>query len=118
MGKAFTTAVRWLAPLGAILTPRRTHAATLNDAHLGATTPKPTSQRVELASGALQASQNLVGIAIQQPSPPPPWRPTQTGRLRRQATMGTRRPQHPICGLFACCGSGRAPPTPDKPVDW
>lgn len=72
MGKAFTTAVRWLAPLGAILTPRRTHAATLNDAHLGATTPKPTSQRVELASGALQASQNLVGIAIQQPSPSTP----------------------------------------------
>lgn len=65
MGKAFTTAVRWLAPLSAILAPRRVSPATLNDANLGAQAPKPTSKRTELSYGPPQTGQTFVGIAIQ-----------------------------------------------------
>ena len=69
MGKAFTTAVRWLAPLGAMLAPRRLNPATLNDAKLGPQAPKPASKRAELAHGTPKAGQDLVGIALQPESP-------------------------------------------------
>lgn len=69
MGKAFTTAVRWLAPLGAILAPRRVNPATLNDANLGAQAPKPASKRTETAFGPTLTGQDLVGIPIQPDSP-------------------------------------------------
>ena len=66
MGKAFTTAVRWLAPLGAILAPRRTHNAGLNDANLGAQASKRMTSGCEAPPPIPQASQDLVGIALEQ----------------------------------------------------
>ncbi len=69
MGKAFNTAVRWLAPLGAILAPRRVNPATLNDAKLGAQASNAASKRSEPAHGTPQTGQDLVGIAIQPRSP-------------------------------------------------
>lgn len=69
MGKAFNTAVRWLAPLGAILAPRRVNPTTLNDANLGAQAPNPAAKRTEFAYGTPQTGQDLVGIAIQPESP-------------------------------------------------
>ena len=66
MGKAFTTAVRWLAPLSAILAPRRTHNAGLNDANLGAQASKRMTSGCEAPPPIPQASQDLVGIALEQ----------------------------------------------------
>jgi hypothetical protein len=70
MGKAFTTAVRWLAPLGAILTARRVNPATLNDANLDAQAGSPASQRSEVAVSKAETGSGLIGIAIQQNSSP------------------------------------------------
>lgn len=66
MGKAFTTAARWFAPLSAMLALRRTNPTTLNDATLCTQAPSLTSPRVEVAPGTPQAAQDLVGITIQQ----------------------------------------------------
>lgn len=70
MGKAFNTAVRWLAPLGAILTPRRSNPAALNDADLRMQAAKPGLNRAELPFGVPQTGQDLVGIAIPAKSRP------------------------------------------------
>lgn len=70
MGKAFTTAVRWLAPLSAILAPGRTHKPRSNDAMLGvqAANRAPTGCG-EPAPYVPETHQNLLGIALQQASP-------------------------------------------------
>jgi len=70
MGKAFTTAVRWLAPLSAILTPGRTRKTRLNDAMLGAQAVNRTpSGCCEAAPQRPETPQNVLGIALQQVSP-------------------------------------------------
>ncbi|MBV5292683.1 MAG: hypothetical protein JZU58_10060 [Curvibacter lanceolatus] len=71
MGKAFTTAVRWLAPLGAILAPRRTHTAALSDTKRVAQASNPTPPAREAAACPHQRPQDLIGIAIEQASATP-----------------------------------------------
>jgi len=82
MGKAFTTAVRWLAPLGAILAPRRTQTAILSDAKRVAQAPNPMPPAREAATCTPQRPRNLIGIAIEQASatPHPNAGPDQTER--------------------------------------
>lgn len=70
MGKAFTTAVRWLAPLSAILAPGRTHKPRSNDAMQGAQAANRTPTNCcEPAPHLPETHLNVLGIALQQASP-------------------------------------------------
>ncbi|RUP25742.1 MAG: hypothetical protein EKK45_18580 [Curvibacter sp.] len=69
MGKAFTTAVRWLAPLGAILNPKRPHPGRWNDTELAVVPTPKVSQQAEMRRDMPQAGPGVVGIALRQPTP-------------------------------------------------
>lgn len=72
MGKAFTTAVRWLAPLGAILNPKRPHPGCLNETDLAVVQRPEVSLRAEMRRDVSQSSTGVVGIALRQASPTTP----------------------------------------------